>query len=378
LLIGIVSKDAHIKVHAKALREEGFSVLGLGSSPTEIPPTVDLLVLRTQSCSHGGSNTAYSWNRATKKPLIVENGLSGIRAKLQALIKSKNQTKQEEPLMKNFRPFSSAVFPKIKPESTLPWDSRAVPLLRLERAYNEALEVFRKFSEQDVLDLHQDITCEYPAARIPRSLEDVVSGRPLVFFFLVLWSVPKSVRGTLNPNYLLKLYRNFSGSASNRTYVLAASWVAQNQEESFAQPVVSATPSFELEDSVVDEVSLRSVEDKFFNGLCSSLVLEKLEAGCDQDLQPQGSKTLEVKPQDLEAITGGLASLRGDVEQFLLEVSTSNQELLRLVKELRQEVTALREEVVYLKGTQPTLDPLTAILNLRDAGAEVTINFGKI
>jgi len=279
--------------------------------------------------------------------------------------------------MKNFRPFSSAVFPKIKPESTLPWDLRAVPLLRLERAYNEALEVFRKFSEQDVLDLHQDITCEYPAARIPRSLEDVVSGRPLVFFFLVLWSVPKSVRGTLNPNYLLKLYRNFSGSASNRTYVLAASWVAQNQEESFAQPVVSATPSFS-ETPVVDEVSLRSVEDKFFNGLCSSLVLEKLEAGCDQDLQPQGNKTLEVKSQDMEAISGSLASLRGDVEQFLLEVSTSNQELLRLVKELRKEVSALREEVVYLKGTQPNLDPLTAILNLRDAGADVTINFGKI
>ena len=376
MLIGIVSKDAHIKVHAKALREEGFSVLGLGSSPTEIPPTVDLLVLRTQSCSHGGSNTAYSWNRATKKPLIVENGLSGIRAKLQALTKSRNQTKQEEPLMKNFRPFSSAVFPKIKPESPLPWDLRAVPLLRLERAFNEALEVFRKFSEQDVLDLHQDITCEYPAARIPRSLKDVVSGRPLVFFFLVFWSVPKSIRGTLNPNYLLKLYRNFSGSASNRTYVLAASWVAQNQEESFAQPAVSATPS-STENPVVDEVSLRSVQDSF-NELCSSLVLEKLEAGCDQDLQPQGNKTLEVKSQDMEAISGSLASLRGDVEQFLLEVSTSNQELLRLVRDLRKEVSALREEVVYLKGTQPTLDPLTAILNLRDAGAEVTINFGKI
>jgi predicted RNase H-like nuclease (RuvC/YqgF family) len=102
----------------------------------------------------------------------------------------------------------------------------------------------------------------------------------------------------------------------------------------------------------------------------------EVEATPPEDMPALGLK-VEAKSQDLEVITGSLASLRGDVEQFLLEVSSANQELLTLVRELRKEVADLRHEVASLKEEAPKPDPFSALLSLRDAGAEISVSFGK-
>lgn len=79
--VGIISKEDHAKSHAAALEQAGFLPVMLGSSPSEIPPTVPIVVCRTLSCSHGGMDTALAWSRAGKGRLIVENGVKTIVSK---------------------------------------------------------------------------------------------------------------------------------------------------------------------------------------------------------------------------------------------------------------------------------------------------------
>lgn len=79
--VGIISKEDHAKNHAAALERAGFVPVMLGSSPSEIPPTIPLVVCRTLSCSHGGMDTALAWSRAGKGRLIVENGVKAIVSK---------------------------------------------------------------------------------------------------------------------------------------------------------------------------------------------------------------------------------------------------------------------------------------------------------
>ena len=83
--IAIVSARKHCKTHIHALRGDGYNVHCLGASPTRIPSSYDVVVMRTSSCSHGGSSTVLSWSRSTGRPLIVHDGLSSIRRDLKAL-----------------------------------------------------------------------------------------------------------------------------------------------------------------------------------------------------------------------------------------------------------------------------------------------------
>lgn len=76
--IGIVSKPQHCKNHIRRLAAEGYEVECLGGNPNTIPPGVELVVLRTDSCSHGASDTVFKWKRDTQRPIVVENGFSGI------------------------------------------------------------------------------------------------------------------------------------------------------------------------------------------------------------------------------------------------------------------------------------------------------------
>ena len=95
--IGIISKEAHAKSHAAALEQAGFLPVMLGSRPTEIPPTVPIVVCRTLSCSHGAMDTALAWHRAGKGALIVENGVSSIVRKA-AIIRDRANTESPEPV----------------------------------------------------------------------------------------------------------------------------------------------------------------------------------------------------------------------------------------------------------------------------------------
>ena len=80
-VIGIISKEEHAAPHALKLNKMGFHVLLLGGTVVSIPPSVEVIILRTASCSHNASNAAYEFARNGGK-IIVENGMSGIIRKL--------------------------------------------------------------------------------------------------------------------------------------------------------------------------------------------------------------------------------------------------------------------------------------------------------
>ena len=84
-MIGIVSKPSHCKTHLKALRELGLEATCLGGGKhVRIPPSVEVLILRTASCSHRASDEAFAWVRSKTNTghLIVQNGLSAIKREL--------------------------------------------------------------------------------------------------------------------------------------------------------------------------------------------------------------------------------------------------------------------------------------------------------
>lgn len=83
--IGIVSKPAHCKSHKKALVEMGFRVRVLGGNPNTIPDSLDLLVVRVASISHGAEKTARMWGKTKNRPTVYENGISGIRREINRL-----------------------------------------------------------------------------------------------------------------------------------------------------------------------------------------------------------------------------------------------------------------------------------------------------
>lgn len=82
MIVGIISKEDHAKSHAKGLEEDGHVVHLLGSNGERIPDNLEVLVCRIASCSHHGSSVAREWKRKTGRPLVVEDGLAGIRRKL--------------------------------------------------------------------------------------------------------------------------------------------------------------------------------------------------------------------------------------------------------------------------------------------------------
>lgn len=77
--IGIISDKAHAKSHAKLLRSRSHTVHLLGGNPSGIPETLDVLVCRPASSSHGGFDTAMSVKRG-KGPtqVIIANGVKEI------------------------------------------------------------------------------------------------------------------------------------------------------------------------------------------------------------------------------------------------------------------------------------------------------------
>ena len=86
MLIGVVSKPEHCKPHLKALRKMGHRAVCLGGRGVTIPANMDVVVLRTQSCSHGASDQAFAWSREGKKSrLVVENGSTTICRKVQEI-----------------------------------------------------------------------------------------------------------------------------------------------------------------------------------------------------------------------------------------------------------------------------------------------------
>ena len=88
--VGLISKLPHCKPHARVIQGMGFELKKLGPSPTRIPKSLDILVVRVDSVSHGGDAVARKWARTTNKPVVYENGVSGIRRELSAMVPTNN------------------------------------------------------------------------------------------------------------------------------------------------------------------------------------------------------------------------------------------------------------------------------------------------
>ncbi len=83
--LGIVSHVPHAQAHVERLRELGVEpvVLG-GDGKTPIPSSIDVLVLRTASCSHRASDQAFRWSRmgVVGRHLIVNKGVNAMEIEL--------------------------------------------------------------------------------------------------------------------------------------------------------------------------------------------------------------------------------------------------------------------------------------------------------
>lgn len=86
LNIAIVSKRDHAKAHAAGLTEDGYTVVLVGEDGDRLTDAHDLIVCRIASCSHYGSKVARDWSKRTGKPLILEDGLAGIRRRIRELV----------------------------------------------------------------------------------------------------------------------------------------------------------------------------------------------------------------------------------------------------------------------------------------------------
>jgi hypothetical protein len=96
--VGIISKEEHIKSLLPMLEREGFVPISLGSSPTEIPSTIPIVVCRTGGCSHGATDVALAWSRSQKGQLIIQNGNKSIlNALKKAALMAPNPNVEESP-----------------------------------------------------------------------------------------------------------------------------------------------------------------------------------------------------------------------------------------------------------------------------------------
>ena len=78
--IGIVSAQKHCKTHLRQLTKDGHEVYCLGGRPSKIPPSYDVLIVRIASMRH--TDSYKHWHKETGRPVIYEDGLSGMRREL--------------------------------------------------------------------------------------------------------------------------------------------------------------------------------------------------------------------------------------------------------------------------------------------------------
>jgi hypothetical protein len=97
-VVGMVSKSVHAGTHRAALQREGFTVRDLGGERAEPTADVDIIVVRTQSCSHNASAQAYAWARKDKvnRMLIASNGLEDIVKQAKEWVAQRSQAPAPE------------------------------------------------------------------------------------------------------------------------------------------------------------------------------------------------------------------------------------------------------------------------------------------
>lgn len=78
-VVGMVSKEVHARSHIAALQRRGFVVRVLGAEHWTAPANMDIVVVRSQSCSHAASDAAFAWFRGAEgRGIVASNGLTEI------------------------------------------------------------------------------------------------------------------------------------------------------------------------------------------------------------------------------------------------------------------------------------------------------------
>ena len=104
--IGIISKEAHAKSHAKMLEDKGHEVVLLGGNTVVLPDSLDVIVCRVVSCSHTASKYANTARREGRT-VVFEDSVSGLRKAIEALETA--ETGEEAP-KENHRPIKGVFF----------------------------------------------------------------------------------------------------------------------------------------------------------------------------------------------------------------------------------------------------------------------------
>jgi hypothetical protein len=437
--IGIVSNLNYVKSHVRALRKDGFDVVELGASPQSIPPSVDLVVVRTEACSHRGSETAWSWTRATGKPLVVENGISGIRRELKKLllypdldeavarfsralqVLRRDRPEDNEEQIRATLSEMGATPPVIeqvlggtvpeptpapKPTSVLPgpypsesaW-AKAVPEKRLRNEVGAAIEIMEQLPASVEATIRDTFMLRFrsgagdwfPPAEVLRSkdwkLIRELKGRPTRFFYVLLRCLPADQ--TYLRTQLQDAYFEFTRKKTDGRIVEALGWATGRTVERPGRGRSTRFPE-KLEDADVTPPAdtLDEVHLSYANEEDSSNTL--LRAGSEDEPAPAPkAEGLAGEPEsrfwdEMGSVVAPLrtemeerfASLRDEMENHLLD-------LMSQVADLRKQVTSLEEENREMRSaldrrpSEPgkTDSLLETIDALRSRGAKITLKF---
>jgi len=408
--IGIVSKLAHCKSHLAALTKDGFDVVALGGSPTTIPPSIDVVVVRIESCSHGAHKVALNWSRKTGGRLITENGISGIR---RALTKSPDETgylkyrRAAEVLLRDrttddksqvletllamgadsltadkvvsevfaalpdpTKEDSVTLFPQPYPN---PAECGWAALVSQERAHTQAklgVKVLLSLpveQRETIRSLYlagmRSPTRYFPPAGSAEfqgkswaSFRDL-NGRPHQFFVVLLLCL--SAKEPHHRNSLQLAYHSFSGKRTDGRVANAAAWATGRILALERQPAVPSPTGEEplvIQNPPVVEEDAELAPMKDFPA-----TIQEVEAAADPVVMVTSSEqgvpftVMAAEPQKTNyesspGLEARMKALQNDLEGHLLDVMTQAADLKRDLLSLAQENATLREEVSGLRA----------------------------
>lgn len=331
--VGLLSKLPHCKPHVDAIRELGFQVKKLGPSPTSIPQSVDILVVRVDSVSHGGDAVARKWARSTKKPVVYENGVSGIRRELSAMVAKNNNLRT--------------------PPSGVPW-SEAFSDDQFVEAYREVKEGFVQSPEATGLTngcKAEDFDWKEFTYKVEPNFK--WHGQPvhsLIFFYLNFHKGFVPYKRDVN-----KVYKALTGKSINTATMCLVAWYLH-----FDPPVNAPRGGKRVLPPPVEPGTEKGVEIVDLSG------------------QPEGIRSPDRAPErDLEVSvdsnTQAILEVMDDLSTFKKEIRAEvESHINRAHGHMAAGIKALEERVAFRLDQTPDSDLETRIKAL-ELGASETL-----
>lgn len=429
MIIGIVSKEDHCRSHVKGLIRDGFEVRVLGGDVTIIPPSIHILVVRTQSCSHTASAAAFQWGRVPGNALIVENGLSGIRRKLEELALVVEILREEQVLREKKSEARAAMgapapvlvglaldglLPLLPPPSrlveeaplvttkeapvatysfllppnwphTLPW-TNAVSKERLSRDVSAADAIFRSLDKamaENVADSFENfqVNGEFFKTTLARHPKfHGLKSKPIQWLSLVLFCTQQG--STQDARRLMEAYYLFNdGKATNLQTVQAVAWATSRSlvisapssarsAPSEPAPLRPLEPRPDLPQIVNDHLREENAALKAANADLSAKVVD-LEAALVEVRSEFATLTAGLREFNRRVVTRLDSIEEADLADRVSKNEGRTRELLERIEELETRPPPAAPPV---KSSDTLLDALDTI---RARGGGVTITLGR-